>query len=169
MTTDPFFLLSLPIPQLNTRRNISLYDCLNLYTETERLEGNNKINVLDKGKRMEVATKQLMFWMLPPILIMTVKRFANSGEKNMVDVEFPLTGLDMSNYVNGYHSENYVYDLYGICNHIGGSGTHGHYTAFVKNANGKWYLFDDQNVSEVDERVIKTNNAYCFFYRKKNM
>jgi ubiquitin C-terminal hydrolase len=44
----------------------------------------------------------------------------------------------------------------------------GHYTAFVKNANGKWYHYNDTNVAEVAmEQQIKTPKAYCFFYRKR--
>ena len=45
----------------------------------------------------------------------------------------------------------------------------GHYTAHVKNASGKWYLFNDTQVKEItDESKIVTQQAYCFFYRKKN-
>ena len=81
-------------------------------------------------------------------------------------VDFPLENLDFSKYVVGYNKDSYKYDLYGICNHSGGvSG--GHYTAFVKNANGNWYHYNDTNVSQVKESNIKTNMAYCLFYRKK--
>ena len=65
-----------------------------------------------------------------------------------------------------YNSKSFVYDLYGICNHSGGT-EGGHYTAFVKNANENWYLFNDTSVSRVNTDSIKTKNAYCFFYRKK--
>ncbi len=66
----------------------------------------------------------------------------------------------------GYDSEKCIYDLYGICNHSG-SVLGGHYTSFVKNANGKWYHFNDTIVTEVTnlENLI-TTKAYCFFYRK---
>ena len=37
----------------------------------------------------------------------------------------------------------------------------------IKNANGKWYCYDDKNVSEIDESKIKSNNSYVLFYRKK--
>jgi ubiquitin C-terminal hydrolase len=59
-----------------------------------------------------------------------------------------------------------MYDLYGICNHVGGT-MGGHYTAYIKNSNGKWYHFNDTVVSEIQESHIITPNAYCFFYRKK--
>ena len=72
----------------------------------------------------------------------------------------------MSKYVVGHDKESYVYDLYGICNHLGGP-LGGHYTSFVKNANNKWYHFNDSNVSEVRNLdKIKSPLAYCLFYRK---
>ena len=59
------------------------------------------------------------------------------------------------------------YELYGICNHSGGS-QGGHYTAFIKNSNKKWYLFNDTMVTEVTNLAkLKGPQAYCFFYRKQ--
>ena len=99
--------------------------------------------------------------------MITLKRFNGQGRKNKVYVDFPLTNLNLSKYVIGYDKESYVYDLYGICNHSGGT-RGGHYTAFVKNANQKWYLFNDTVVTEITNTdKIKSSQAYCFFYRKK--
>ena len=88
--------------------------------------------------------------------------------KNQILVTFPLTDLNLSKYVIGYKKNSYVYDLYGIANHSGGvSG--GHYFSYVKNANGKWYCFNDTNVTEVtDENQLISPKAYCFFYRKRS-
>ena len=73
----------------------------------------------------------------------------------------------MTKYVKGYKEATQVYELYGICNHSGGT-RGGHYTSFVKNANGKWYLFNDTKVIEVKNLdKLRTPQAYCFFYRKK--
>ena len=72
-------------------------------------------------------------------------------------------------YVIGYKKEEYIYDLYGICNHSG-SVFGGHYTSYVKNANGKWYHFNDTSVSEVAlMNSLITTKAYCLFYRKKKI
>ena len=72
-------------------------------------------------------------------------------------------------YVRGYVRcyVLYVYDLCGICNHSGGV-FGGHYTSFVKNANGKWYHFNDSSVDEItDLNKLISPKSYCFFYRKK--
>ena len=157
---EPFFMLNIPIDKTKT-----LQGCIELYTQKEILDDNNKI-FNDKTEKKEKATKQIVFWNLPELLVITLKRFNNINEKNNEMVDFPLENLDFSKYVVGYNKESYKYDLYGICNHSGGvSG--GHYTAFVKNANGNWYHYNDTNVSQVKESNIKTNMAYCLFYRKK--
>ena len=44
----------------------------------------------------------------------------------------------------------------------------GHYTCYVKNANEKWYHFNDTCVSEVERNEsIISSKAYVLFYRKK--
>ena len=58
-----------------------------------------------------------------------------------------------------------VYDLYAISNHFG-TLSGGHYTAYCKNAiTGKFYEFDDTNVSQIEETKIATNAAYVLFYK----
>ena len=112
----------------------------------------------------EEAEKTIRFWSLPEVLIITLKRFGNNGRKNQKMIDFPLENLDLRKHVVGYDKNSYVYDLYGICNHRGTSG--GHYTAFVKNANGKWYEFNDTTCKEINLEALKTPK-HCFFYRKQ--
>ena len=49
----------------------------------------------------------------------------------------------------------------------------GHYFAYVKTANDKWYCFNDTQVTEIPndnlEHKIITQKAYVFFYRKKKL
>lgn len=162
-TPEPFFMLNLPIPN---KKNPSLIECFDLYTEKERMDGENKWHN-EKEDKYQVIDRQIRFFNLPHILIIDLKRFTNTMKKNRVLVDFPVQSLDLSNYIIGYDKNTYIYDLYGVCNHTG-SVIGGHYTSFVKNANNKWYFFNDTSVKEVnDENKIITNNAYCLFYRKK--
>ena len=100
------------------------------------------------------------------ILVITLKRFGNNGRKDQRFIDFPLENLDFSKYIAGYDKESYKYNLYGICNHSGGVAG-GHYTAYVKNSNNKWYHFNDTNCNEVSVGKLKSPLAYCFFYRKQ--
>ena len=99
--------------------------------------------------------------------MITLKRFLNNGRKEKSLIDFPINDLDLSKYVIGYDRHSYVYDLYGICNHSGGTAG-GHYYAYVKNANEKWYEFNDARVEEFTNLdKLKSPYAYCFFYRKQ--
>ena len=159
---EPFFLLTLSIENTDT-----LSGAFDVYTQTERLEGENKIHNESTNKK-EICNRKILFWSLPDVLIITLKRFSNDNRKNNKLIHFPLENFDLSKYVIGYDKQSYVYDLYGICNHSGNV-EGGHYTAFVKNANKKWYFFNDaRQPSEIQNlEDLETNMAYCFFYRKK--
>ena len=164
MTPEPFFIINLPIPTNN--KNPTLVDCFDLYVEGELLNGDNCIRIEETNMKVP-AKKNIMFWSFPDILVIDIKRFNVMNKKNQILVEFPLENLNLSKYVIGYDKDTYIYDLYGVCNHSG-SVMGGHYTSFVKNANGKWYHYNDTNVAEVGlPQQIITPKAYCFFYRKR--
>jgi ubiquitin C-terminal hydrolase len=161
ITPEPFFNITLPMTKSN-----NLLASFEEYVKVEKMEGDNRI-LNDKTNNKEVAQKQIKFWSLPDVLVVTLKRFDNRNRKNQAVVDFPLEGLDLSKYIIGYDKSSYVYNLYGICNHSGGS-QGGHYTAFIRNSNKKWYHFNDTMVNEVTNLAkLKGPQAYCFFYRKQ--
>ncbi len=161
ITPEPFFNLTLEIDSFH-----SLKSSIKSYTSTENMVDENKL-YNDELDRKENGEKRLIFWSLPDILVITLKRFTPGRRKNQVYVDFPLENLDLREFVIGYKRESCIYDLYGICNHSGGV-MGGHYTSFVKNANKKWYHFNDTQVIEIQNlAALKTPKAYCFFYRKK--
>jgi ubiquitin carboxyl-terminal hydrolase 8 len=167
LSPEPFLTLDLGLPENSIKpgTNITLMDCFDKYTTKETLS--TPIEVGDVTEKKEKATKKIIFWSLPDILIITLKRFSDHKRKNQCLVDFPLENLDLSKYVVGYDASSYKYDLYGICNHMGGL-MGGHYTACIKNPNGNWYHFNDQSVSMVQNiSKLKSPRAYCFFYRKK--
>jgi len=162
-TPEQFMILNLPIPNI---KSPSLIDCLDLYVEGEILEGENSW-YNEKTKQKQNIQKKLIFWSLPQILVIDIKRFNPINfNKNQIFISFPLTELDLNAYTVGYQNNN-IYDLYAIINHHGI--THGgHYYSFIKNGN-KWFCFNDTNVSEItDLNKLFTPFAYCFFYRKRN-
>ena len=164
ITPEPYFMIDLPIPENN--KNPTLIDCFEHYVEGETLEGENAwFN--DETKEKINIKKRIQFWSFPNILTIDFKRFNSRNQKNQILISFPLDNLDLSNYVIGYKKKSYIYELHGVCNHSGGV-LGGHYTACVKNANGKWYHFNDTSVSEIGliDSIISPK-AYCLFYRKK--
>ena len=161
---EPFFMIDLPIIG---GRSPSLLKCLDAYYTPERMSGDEQY-YNEKTKQKEDVDKGLCVWSFPNVLVISLKRFNNSGNKDQRLVTFELDNLDLTKYVKGYDKKSYIYDLYGICNHSGGT-MGGHYTAYVKNANGLWYSFNDTNVSKMDESKLVSPKAYCLFYQKKNV
>ena len=164
ITPEPFFMIDLPVPSNN--KSPTLIDCFNLYVEGEVLEGENAW-YNEKTTMKENVRKKILFWSFPTILVIDFKRFNARNRKNQILITFPLDNLDLSSYVVGYKKNSYVYELYGVCNHSGNV-LGGHYTAYIKNANGKWYHFNDTIVKEVESaESIISPKAYCLFYRQK--
>jgi len=171
-TPEPYFMISLPIPK--DIQTPTLYDCFDLYTENEELKIDEKTKYDERyehnGKKID-AVRNIKFWSFPDILIVDLKRFVNENRKIQKVIQFPLEDLDLSKYCIGYNKKSYVYDLYGICNHSGGT-QGGHYHAFIKTADDEWNFFNDTSVSKIevlDNKNLITSKAYCLFYRKKNV
>lgn len=168
MKPESYFILDLPIFDEH-REAKNLYDCFELFTTAEVLAGDNAWHN-EKNGRKEDVHKKISFWNFPKILILSLKRFSPDGQNKLEPlIDFPLDNLDLSKYVKGYNPSSYLYELYGICNHIGGVNG-GHYTSFVKHAENKWVHFNDTSVEIVeDPQKIVTHLAYCLFYRKKTV
>lgn len=59
------------------------------------------------------------------------------------------------------------YDLFAISNHYG-SLNGGHYTAYAKNINDKWYDFNDSSVSSQSSVNLVSGASYLLFYRRRD-
>ena len=162
---ESFFILDLEVKTQQGQLFTSLVDCLESFTCAELMEGDNAwFNETTQQK--ETVKKRIVFWNFPSILVITLKRFQGDARKLQHDVDFPLTHLDLSKYVVGYNPSHYVYDLFGVCNHSGGT-MGGHYTAYVLTVGGGWLHFNDTAVEPVPVARVVSAKAYCLFYRKR--
>lgn len=170
LTPQHYFILDLPIFVNGEKQMVAsnLYGCLDLFTQPEYLTGDNAW-YNERTKNKEDIQKRIIFWNFPNILIITLNRFSIDGLRRINKlVDFPIDNLDLTKYVHGYNKESFIYDLYGICNHMG-SLQGGHYTAFVRNYANQWVYYDDETNEKVkDLSKLVTPSAYCLFYRKKN-
>nr|KAF6476824.1 ubiquitin specific peptidase 4 [Rousettus aegyptiacus] len=157
-------------PQKKKKTAMALRDCIELFTTMETL-GEQDPWYCPNCKKHQQATKKFDLWSLPKILVVHLKRFSYSRywrDKLDTVVEFPVRGLNMSEFVCDLSARPYVYDLIAVSNHYGAMGV-GHYTAYAKNKlNGKWYYFDDSNVSLASEDQIVTKAAYVLFYQRRD-
>lgn len=151
---------------------LSLKDCFNLYTKTEKLSENDYW-YCSKCKNHEPSTKKFDIWSLPKVLVLQLKRFSYSRNyRDKIDtlVDFPLKDLDIKDYLIQETTDDICtkYDCIAVSNHYGSLGG-GHYTAYGMNRyDNKWYYFDDSAVSSADEsNVCVSSLKMCLKYRKK--
>ncbi|XP_075686482.1 ubiquitin carboxyl-terminal hydrolase 31 [Rhinoderma darwinii] len=169
----------------------SLSQCFQLYTKEEQLAPGNAWRC-PHCKQLQQGSIKLSLWTLPDVLILHLKRFRQDGDRRLKlqnIVRFPLVGLDMTPHVVkrsqsswslpshwspwrrpyglGRDPEDFIYDLYAVCNHHG-TMQGGHYTAYCKNSvDGMWYCFDDSDVQPLAEDEVCKPTAYILFYQRR--
>ncbi|XP_056278900.1 ubiquitin carboxyl-terminal hydrolase 19 isoform X3 [Pseudoliparis swirei] len=161
--------------------HFTLEQCLNLFTRPEVLAP-EEAWYCPKCQQHREASKQLLLWRLPNVLIIQLKRFSFRSfiwrDKINDMVDFPVRNLDLSKFCISQKDEMQqppVYDLYAVINHYGGM-IGGHYTAYARLPSDKnsqrsdvgWRLFDDSTVTMVEESQVVTRYAYVLFYRRRN-
>ncbi|KAG1812891.1 uncharacterized protein BJ212DRAFT_438172 [Suillus subaureus] len=184
-TYNSFMYLSLPVPSVKGPSKTSLQLCLDAFVKEEVLSGTEAWHC-PYCKTLRNATKQLSLSRLPPILLIHLKRFSHKGvftDKIETVVDFPLKGLDLTNYMppalppgmrnsgNGIGGDDprvqtppYKYDLYGVTNHFGNL-SNGHYTAYIASRGG-WVYCDDSRVTPTDAKDIVGRPAYVLYYKR---
>lgn len=162
---EPYFMIDLP---MMNKGGSTIYNCFEKYCEGEMLEGDNGwFN--EKTKKLEDVERKIVFWSLPKVLVLDLKRFTPDGRKIQVPIDIEVDELDLSDFVEGYENENCKYELFGVCNHSGGT-MGGHYTATIRTkytSHNEWHLFNDTNVSKTKFDGKNNTSGYCLFYRKK--
>ena len=160
---------------------ISLADCVNAFTKAEDIDSS-----CERCKQKSMSMK-MDIWRIPDILVFSLKRFAYlSGAPEKIDqaVDYPLTGLDMAQWVRklkpgaGLTQSTTIlqntYDLYAVVFHSG-SMEGGHYTTCCLHefeGHTRWLLYDDEQVLELIGDIQKTvvsRNAYLLLYRRRKL
>ena len=181
--------------QLQVQNKKNVYESLDALTEGELMNGDNCIFCPQCNKKI-AAVKSQKFKTFPRMLIFVLKRFEfdyDTLKKVKINdyYEFPQI-LDMSKYVmddksNGNNDKN-EFLLKSVIVHMGNT-EQGHYYAFIRKEEDKWYQFNDTEVTPFDinlleeetfggEEVFYTNgnkrvnqknrSAYILFYEKKD-
>ncbi|TNN47358.1 Ubiquitin carboxyl-terminal hydrolase 2 [Liparis tanakae] len=145
---------------------VSLKDCLRLFTKEDVLDGEER-PTCNRCKTRRKCTKRFSIQKFPQILVLHLKRFSDSNirtSKLSTYVNFPLKDLELREFASEC-SERAVYNLYAVSNHSGNA-LGGHYTAYCKNpALGEWYSYNDCRVSPVSSSQVRSSsNAYVLFY-----
>ncbi|KAK9683621.1 hypothetical protein RND81_10G153900 [Saponaria officinalis] len=145
----------------------SLQECLDQFTETEWLNGENKYKC-DTCKDYVIACKRLTIHQAPNILTVTLKRFqgGNFGKINK-KVTFPEC-LDLSPYMSEERDGTDKYELYAVVVHVDmlNASFFGHYICYTKCFKGDWYWIDDCKVTKVELDEVLSQGAYMLLYKR---
>ena len=141
----------------------SLYDCIDEYVKKTTLDDDNKFKC-EKCNDYVNSSKKIVFWDLAPVLIILLKKYNENGIISN-HIEYP-TELDMNSYCINYKEKSTKYELSGLIIHTGGLNS-GHYYSICKNTEeNKWFVYNDTQVFNLDEKKIFNNHPYCLFYRR---
>jgi ubiquitin C-terminal hydrolase len=142
----------------------TLYDCADLYCQSEQLSLGNEWECDNCGRRV-LATKTTSIDKFAPCVAIHLRRFTNTPAgmtKNNTPVTYPLE-FDASRY----DKDAGIYELESVICHSG-TMAGGHYICYVKNGN-QWFLCNDALVTTVSETQVlsQTQGAYVFMYSEK--
>jgi len=145
---------------VDIEQNTSLTHCLQNFSSTEVLSGQNKF-YCDFCHSKQEAQKRIKIQRLPPILVLHLKRFKYVEELSRYKklthrVSFPME-LRLENITMDSRDVTLLYSLFAVVIHIGSGPNVGHYVSIVKSA-GHWLLFDDEEIQLIEDQDI----ACCF-------
>lgn len=171
--------LSIPVDSTQMFRNLTIEECLDHHTINEKLDRDNKLTCSFCYLKNR-SIKKTILWKTPKILTIHLKRFIVNcygipTQKLNNMIRYPTEKFNIKDYVDpmspDYNDKNCTYNLFAVnCHHNLGNSliktiNYGHYTSYIKNRyDDKWYEFDDNTVSEIDNPLSK--NAYMLFYCK---
>jgi ubiquitin C-terminal hydrolase len=149
----------------------SLEESMNKYFEKENIE--NYFN--ETKNRYETVSREMKLMKIPKYLIIILKRYNNEMvhstpqlHKKMGRVYFPIENLNLYHYTEGYDKYEANMNLLAIGCHQGGLNS-GHYYSICRHTNGKWYMFNDEQVREVHMEREKENlysSGYILVYER---
>jgi ubiquitin carboxyl-terminal hydrolase 8 len=167
-----FNMINLPVMIKGEKYDI--YELLDRYISNEILD--NDINCICCSKNTQ-HTKKMIFWKLPKVLIIHLKRFDNNLNKIISDFQaYPEISLknyctneeeitdntkDYSNFFKHLNNET-SYKLSSICAHVGRYDS-GHYYSYIIKDNIT-YKCSDTNIKEISNDTEIYKNSYIYFY-----
>ncbi|CAD6197039.1 unnamed protein product [Caenorhabditis auriculariae] len=165
---DPFLDISLDLNIRGTGNNTRLVDCMRSFFAKETLDQHEQYMCGHCGTK-QPSTKQLFVKVLPNLLCVHLKRFRANGMKNDPAVDFPISGLDIKDFMAPASDkrESTVFGLSAIIVHSGASTSSGHYVAYCYHE-GFWFYFSDHTVRLVAESIVQTQKPYLLFYTRRN-
>ena len=166
---EPWLMIKTPIPGAETVGGPvpTLDSCIAAAFAPETIDDYH----CDTCKSKQRATMTTRISRLPPITIVTVKRFTNSGHKVRGKIDWDLQETDYSP-VMAFRRDPFadtrarpMYETFAVIEHHG-STQGGHYRMYAKQAE-EWFEYDDDTVRKVHPDTVVTADSYIAFMMPK--
>ncbi|KAG6910960.1 hypothetical protein DXG01_006014 [Tephrocybe rancida] len=141
-----------------------LRDALKKFVAIDHLKGADKYKC-EKCKKHVNAEKSFTIHEAPTVLTVHLKRFSPLGRKIPHGVQYD-EDLSLQPFMSEGHFGP-TYSLYGVICHAGSGPNSGHYYAYVKSKDGRWWEMNDESVSPHSSAPRKKNAYMLFYIRKK--
>ena len=168
---EPWLMIKAPIPGGDVVGGPAptLDTCLNAAFAPESIDDYQCDTCKARGK----ATITNRISRLPPIVILSIKRFTNIGSKVRGKLAWDLDSFDLSSALafsrNPFGEESIfpaVYETFAVIEHHG-SLQGGHYTMYARQ-NESWLEYDDNSITTVTpDRVVSADSYILFLVPKK--
>jgi Ubiquitin carboxyl-terminal hydrolase len=171
--------------EADSKRIDTIEDLLNVFTSTETLKDEDKINCTSCNQK-NCSKKHNTIVQLPKLLVLHIKRFKYTKDFRVIKSKQLVTfeeELDMHKYLSepnilrevkdeDSHSKTMAkikkptrYTLRSVVNHIG-SLQAGHYYAYARDDDA-WHEYNDTHVTKIDIRDVVSTSAYILFYERE--
>ena len=160
-TYEPFWDIILALP-INEDNITTIGSCFRKFFEEQSIQHDNEPSTYkcSRCKDFVRATRCINISQFPKIMIVTLKRFNNCGQKCTKIVTFKTTGIVLKSI-----SETGIYKLIGVIEHNGNTLFQGHYITYsFKKSINQWFKFDDEIVTNVKLSDVEKAQAYCLLY-----
>ena len=137
---------------------ITITDCFDFENSYE-----DKVNsYCTKCDKKQFGIRKRNIFRPPKIFVIVLER----GYKNNINVPIKIEQkLNLEKYIEENDSKkNSIYNLIGVCTHLGSNSITGHYIAYCLHGD-KYYCFDDTRVSQANEKDIQNGDPYVLFYQ----
>lgn len=167
---EPWLMLKAPIPGADVVGGPAptMKACLDSAFESEVIED----YACDACKSKQRATKTERISRLPPVTIVSIKRFTNAGHKVRGYIPWDLDNLDFAPWLafgrDPFSNKSYEsqYATFAVIEHHG-STFGGHYRMFARDHTNAWIEYDDSSVSTVTPDRVITPDSYVMLMMPK--
>ena len=145
-------------------REFNLYNGFEDYCKPSKLTGDNQYYCNNCKKLCDalISTKILF----PPEHLLINIDYGKNKMYMPSSIKYDHE-IDITKYLSFNYGRKVKYRIMSVCSHYGISGSFGHYIAYCRDRNSKWYQFNDSIISECDANQIRYGGTpYLLLYER---